>query len=91
MPARPVIGLTLSRMLRRRQSILIGSVLATLCVTSLFCIGSFRDRVGRSAIAKDAGVRDLPPDATDIRWFLPGAFGPNVLYDFAAPEASFER
>jgi hypothetical protein len=76
----------------RRHTIIRGGVLvAILLLLPTCCIWSFRDGVGTSATANRAAASDVPAGATDISWFLPGAFGPNTLYEFTIDEAGYEQ
>lgn len=34
---------------------------------------------------------DLPSDATDVSWFLPGAFKPHTVFEFNTSEAGYEQ
>src|SRR3712207_1735433 len=76
---------------RRRTIIRGGVLLAILLVLPTCCIWSCRDSVGTSATSDRAPVNDLPAGATDVSWFLPGASGPNTLYEFTTDEAAFEQ
>lgn len=67
------------------------SIVAIVLILSTCIIWSFQSRVGTSATAEEAAVGGLPPDANDVRWFLPGAFGPNMVYDFATTPQGFRR
>ena len=60
-------------------------------VLPTFCILGLRARVGASATGDGAAVSGLPPDATDVHWFLPGAFGPNTVYEFKTTEAGYQQ
>jgi hypothetical protein len=76
----------------RRRTIIRGSlvILAVLLLPTC-CIWSFQNSVGTAATADRAAVSDLPPGATDISWFIPGAFGPNTLYEFTIDERGFDH
>jgi hypothetical protein len=78
-------------MAKRRTIIRVSLVVATLLLLPTCCIWSFRDNVGTAATADRAAVSDLPAGATDVSWFLPGAFGPNRLYEFTIDEAGYEQ
>lgn len=51
-------------------------------------IASFRARTGHHLSFSDSPVV-VPENATDIAYFLPGAFGPNKVYEFTTSEPSF--
>ena len=55
------------------------------------CLWSFQDNSGTSATAAHAAVSGLPLAATNVSWFLPGAFGPVELYEFTIDEAGYEQ
>jgi hypothetical protein len=78
-------------MVNRHNLIRRGIVVAGLLLLPACCMLGFRNRVGTSATADGAAVSDLPAGATDISWFLPGAFGPNMVYEFTIDEAGYEQ
>lgn len=78
-------------MAKRRTILRVGIVAAILLLLPTCCIWSFRDNVGTSVTGDRAAVSGLPTGATNVSWFLPGAFGPNTLYEFTIDEAGYEE
>lgn len=78
-------------MANRRTIIRAGIVVTTLLLLPTCCILGFRDDVGTSATAERSALSGLPAGATNVSWFLPGAFGPNTLYEFSIDEAGFDQ
>ncbi len=63
-----------------------GALLLPVC-----CVWSFQNRVGTAGRPSEAAVSGLPSQATNIEWFLPGAFGPNRVYAFDTSLAGFQQ
>ncbi|MDQ3332064.1 MAG: hypothetical protein M3552_15655 [Planctomycetota bacterium] len=78
-------------MAKRRTIIRGGLLLTGLLLVPTCCMWSFQDNIGTSATVDRAAVSGLPPGATDISWFLPGAFGPATRYEFTIDEAGYEE
>src|SRR3954471_11301756 len=78
-------------MAKRRTIIHRGVLIAILLLLSLCSVWLFRDDQGTSPTAAGAAVDDLPADATDVAWFLPGAFKPHTMFEFTTSEAGYEQ
>lgn len=78
-------------MARWKSVSLIAILIATPLLVATCCVFAFQNRVGQAALGADAPLSELPPDATNVRWFLPGAFGPNTAYEFTTTEVNFRR
>ena len=59
------------------------------CAGLYSCWRSFEPTIGHAATAASAPVSGLPPSATNVRYFLPGSFGPVKAYEFDVSEADF--
>lgn len=64
-------------------------IVIILCGIGSCCVLAFRNRVGYNVSRSEAPIEGLPADATNISYFLPGAFGPNTFYEFNTSEESF--
>lgn len=51
---------------------------------------SFEPTVGQAATASEAPISRLPASAKNVRYYLPGAFGPVTYYEFEVSEEDFE-
>ena len=78
-------------MTRLKKIAVILLAVAALPIVMSCCVWSFQNRVGKSATTEEAPLRGLPSDATDVRWCLPGAFGPNTFFDFTTTESGFRQ
>lgn len=54
------------------------------------CWRSLEPTIGTAVTAAEAPISGLPESATDVRYFLAGAFGPSTYYEFQVSEAEFE-
>jgi hypothetical protein len=68
-----------------------GAMVAIFLALGVCFVIARRDTVGTSASGAGAAVGGLPEDASDVGWFLPGAFDPVTVYDFKTSESSFEK
>ncbi|WP_269537474.1 hypothetical protein [Cerasicoccus fimbriatus] len=53
------------------------------------CYKSFQTEIGTAETAEAAIISGLPTNATEIQYYLPGAFGPNRVYEFKTTEEEF--
>lgn len=76
----------------RKRNVVRGVAIAALVLLlPTCCVLSFRDHIGTSPTRDGAAIRGLPSDATDIQWFLPGAFGPSKVYSFITTEEGYRQ
>ena len=53
------------------------------------CYKSFQTRTGTAETAESAPIAGLPSNAKEIQYYLPGAFGPNRIFEFKTTEEEF--
>lgn len=53
------------------------------------CYKSFQTVIGTAETAESAPISGLPSNATEIQYYLPGAFGPNRIFEFKTTEEEF--
>lgn len=78
-------------MTTRRVIMRTGGGVAIALLLATCSIWVAQPQAGISATAAGAPKLGLPADATDVRWYLAGAFQPNTTYDFATSRASFDQ
>ncbi len=74
---------------RTWKSIKIAIVIALAILLPYSCYQAFQNRAGPSKPVDGCPIKSLPAEATAIAYFLPGAFGPNVCYEFTISEKGF--
>jgi hypothetical protein len=73
-------------MCRRLILIMLGAFAVALLVS--FLVASFKSSIGRCSSSLDSPLF-VPEDATDIRYIVRGAFGPNTACEFSTSKESF--
>ena len=79
---------------RRPRPFLLAVGLLVVVVGCLVVYYGWREvqpRIGRHVPAARCPVAGLPASATDVSYYVGGAFGPSTMYEFSVPEADFVR